>query len=90
MKVSKKYYRVNPSDIGFIRYIFEAHDGLAVISTLPEAKDTIVLRIAPGCEEDVLQIVSGLKLEVSMDEQDMKIDNVVMDDKKYIKIRYEY
>jgi len=71
VKVSKKYYRVNPSDIGYIRYIFEAHDGLAVISTMPEAKDTIVLRIAPGCEEDVLQIVSGLKLEVLMDEQDI-------------------
>ena len=76
MKVTKKYYRVKPSDIVFIRYILEAHDGLAVISTLPEAKDTIVLRIAPGCEEDVLKIVSGLKLEVSMEELNMDNDNI--------------
>lgn len=82
MKVTKKYYRVKPSDIVFIRYILEAHDGLAVISTLPEAKDTIVLRIAPGCEEDVLQIVSGLKNEISMEALDMDIDDIRMDDKK--------
>lgn len=74
MKVTKKYYRVKPSDIVFIRYILEAHDGLAVISTLPDAKDTIVLRIAPGCEEDVLQIVSGLKDEISMEELNMDND----------------
>ncbi len=33
MNVSRKYYRVNPRDICFIRYVFEAHDGLAVISS---------------------------------------------------------
>lgn len=82
MNVTKKYYRVKPSDIVFIRYILEAHDGLAVISTLPEAKDTIVLRIAPGCEEDVRQIVSGLKDEISMEELDMDIDGMRMDDQK--------
>ncbi len=75
MKVSKKYYRVNPRDICFIRYVFEAHDGLAVISTLPEAKDTIVLRIAPGNEEDVLAIVSGLKKELTMEELSMEMEN---------------
>lgn len=79
MKVTKKFYRVKPCDIGFIRYIFEAHDGLAVISTLPAAKDTIVLRIAPGCEEDVLQIVSGLKQEVVMEELNMEMDDMGMD-----------
>lgn len=71
MNVSKKYYRVNPRDICFIRYVFEAHDGLAVISTLSRERDTIVLRIAPGCEEEVAAVVDGLKMELIMDERIM-------------------
>ena len=74
MNVSRKYYRVNPRDICFIRYVFEAHDGLAVISTLSDARDTIVLRIAPGCEEEVEAVVNGLKRELSIDERNMDMN----------------
>lgn len=74
MNVSRKYYRVNPRDICFIRYVFEAHDGLAVISTLSDERDTIVLRIAPGCEEEVETVVNGLKRELSIDERNMGIN----------------
>jgi hypothetical protein len=72
LKEKKKYYRVNPADICFIRYVFEACDGLAVISTLPGEKDTIVVRIAPGCENDVAEIVMGLKKEAPMEERIME------------------
>ena len=74
LKTTAKFYRVNPKDICFIRYVFEAHDGLAVISTLSGKKDTIALRSAPGCEEDVLRIVSGLKQDLVMEEQILKMD----------------
>jgi len=71
VNVSRKYYRVNPRDICFIRYVFEAHDGLAVISTLSDERDTIVLRIAPGCEDEVETVLDGLKRELSIDERNM-------------------
>ena len=74
MNVSRKYYRVNPRDICFIRYVFEAHDGLAVISTLSDERDTIVLRIAPGCEDEVETVLDGLKRELSIDERNMDMN----------------
>ena len=34
----KRYYRVDRREIAFLRFIFEAYDGLAVLETLdPEA-----------------------------------------------------
>ncbi len=70
MNIQRRYYRVNPRDICFIRYTFEAHDGLAVVSTPPGSKDIIVLRIAPGCMDEVMAVVEGLKQELEMDETD--------------------
>lgn len=75
--IQKRYYRVNPRDICFIRYVFEAHDGLAVITTPSSSKDIIVLRIAPGCLDDVLKVVEGLKQELVMDE--LSTENVALD-----------
>ena len=33
-----------------IRFIFEAYEGLAVVTTLDPASGVIVLAVAPGCE----------------------------------------
>lgn len=55
-----KFYSINKSDIGFIKFIFEAHDGLAVVSTMKDEKDTIAIYIAPGCEEEADELVEHL------------------------------
>jgi hypothetical protein len=75
LKTTNAYYRVNPSDICFIRYVFEAHDGIAVITTLSTEKDTIAVRMAPGCEDEVRQVVSGLRGEnIMMEERTLETD----------------
>ena len=67
MKTTNIFYRVNPPDIFFIRYVFEALDGIAVITTLPADKQVIVIRVAPGCEEDVHDVIESLSKTVSME-----------------------
>lgn len=67
MKTTNIFYRVNPPDIFFIRYVFEALDGIAVITTLPTDKNVIVIRMAPGCEQEVRDVVESLSNTVSME-----------------------
>lgn len=44
--------------INMVRFIFEAYEGVAVVTTLDAANGVIALAIAPGCEE-VAQAVMG-------------------------------
>ena len=66
-KTVKQYYRVDRSQIAFMRFIFEAYDGIAVIETLDPAAGLIVLHIAPGCEPDVAFVLQDLKKDILME-----------------------
>ncbi len=63
----KRYYRVDRCKIAFLRFIFEAYDGLAVIETLNPKSGVIVFYIAPGCESDVNVILGDLKGDIMME-----------------------
>ena len=60
----KKRYRVDRREIAFIRFIIEAYDGLATVTTLDADTGLIEFHIAPGCEEQVEQILRDLKKEI--------------------------
>ena len=49
--------------IAFIKFIFEAYDGIVGMRTVNPAKGIIELRVAPGCEEQVERILQDLKKE---------------------------
>ena len=50
--------------IAFIKFIFEAYDGIAGMRTTNPIKGIIKLHIAPGCEEQVDRILQDLKKEI--------------------------
>jgi hypothetical protein len=66
MDTKNLYCKVNPKDICFIRYVFEACDGIAVVTTMDKTTDEIVIRIAPGCEDEVNDVIEGLKTEIGI------------------------
>ena len=59
-----RHYRVDRRQIAFIKFIFEAYDGIAGIRTINPSKGIIKLYIAPGCEEQVDRILQDLKKEI--------------------------
>ena len=63
----KRYYRIDRRHIAFLRFIFEAYDGLAIIETLDPAAGTLVFHIAPGCESDVDKILADLKKDILLE-----------------------
>ena len=64
MKTIERYYRVDRREIAFIKFIFEAYDGIAGIRTIDPAKGIIKLHIAPGCQDLVKQVLQDLKKEI--------------------------
>jgi len=60
----KRYYRVDRREIAFIKFIFEAYDGIAVLETLDPVAGIVVFHIAPGCERDAEAILQDLKKEI--------------------------
>ena len=67
MGIIKKYYNVDRKDIGFLKFIFEAYDGMAVVTTMNSDKDLIMLRIARGFEEDVEIILDDLRQRIRLE-----------------------
>ena len=66
-KSVKRYYRVDRREIAFLRFIFEAYDGIAIIETLNPESGLIVIYIAPGCEPDVDMILGDLKSDIMIE-----------------------
>ncbi|MCG8472022.1 MAG: DUF4911 domain-containing protein [Desulfobacterales bacterium] len=64
----ERYFKLRREDIVFVKYTFEALDNLAVMSTVNKERDLIVLRVAPGCEAEVDEVLGSLKESVSMAE----------------------
>jgi hypothetical protein len=53
-------YRVDRRAVGFIKFIFEAYDGIALLETIEPQTALIALHVAPGCEPDVAALVADL------------------------------
>ena len=63
----KQHYRVDRRKIAFIRFILEAYDGLAIVTTLDSETGLIEFQIAPGCVQDVETILQDLKRDIMME-----------------------
>ncbi len=67
MQTVRQYFRVERSQIAFMRFVFEAYDGIAVLETLDPDAGLIVLHVAPGCEPEVAAVLQDLKKDILME-----------------------
>lgn len=64
MNTISKSYLIDRKSVCFIKFIFEAYDGIAVVETIEPATAKIVLHIAPGCESDVENVLDELRKQI--------------------------
>ena len=67
LKTTTRIFRVNRKDIAFLKFIFEAYDGIAVLTTLDSGLGAVRLAIAPGCEKEVAAILADLQDDILME-----------------------
>ena len=63
METIIRCYRVDRRRIGFVKFILEAYDNVAVLSTLDARKGIVRIAIAPRCESLVDGIMQSLAAE---------------------------
>jgi len=68
MVSQKKYYRVNRREISFIKFIIEAYEGIAVLTTIDPELGIIVLLVPSGCGEDVDIVINDLKQQIMIED----------------------
>ena len=68
LETIKKFLRVDRREICFIKFILEAYDGIATMTTIDAHQGVVMLRIAPGCEGDVEAVFQGLKKDMLIED----------------------
>lgn len=68
LETLKKYLRIDRREISFLKFILEAYDGIATLTTIDPHQGIVLLRIAPGCEDEVETILKDLKRDIIIDD----------------------
>jgi hypothetical protein len=63
MQTTVRHYRVDRRQISFFKFILEAYDHMAVLTTVDPHQALVKVTVAPGCEKLVDDIIDGLKCE---------------------------
>jgi len=71
----KKYFRVDRREICFLKFILEAYDGIASLTTIDARQGIVLLRIAPGCENEVETILQDLKKDTLIQDEGLNLIN---------------
>ncbi len=64
----ERYFQINRRDIAYFRFILEAHEGLATLSTLDARKGAVGLTIADDFVDEVDSLLAALGKEIVMTE----------------------
>lgn len=60
---TRQLFRVDRKAVCYIKFIFEAYDGIAQVETIDPYGACIALHIAPGCEAEVDALLHDLRKE---------------------------
>jgi len=64
MQCRKKYVRVDKRQIGFMKFIFEAYDGIANLTTIDATLGVISINIPNGCDDIVDNLLKTLGRDI--------------------------
>ncbi len=67
MKTTKLLFKVERREINFIQSIIESYDGMAFVSTVDPSEGILELRISPGCETLILDLLESLRKRNGLD-----------------------
>jgi hypothetical protein len=67
LETIRKIIRVDRREICFIKFILEAYEGIATMTTIDARQGIVLLRIAPGCEKEVEAVLRDLGEDIMID-----------------------
>ncbi|MBK5100404.1 MAG: DUF4911 domain-containing protein [Desulfobacteraceae bacterium] len=67
MQTIRRVFRVNRNDINYLSSTIESYNGMAVVTTLDPYEAYIELRVSPGCDNLVCELLDSLRLEEGLE-----------------------
>jgi len=67
---TRRFFRVDRREISYLKFILEAYDGIAVLTTVDPVDGMVLLTVAPGCMADVRRVLAELAEEILIRELD--------------------
>jgi hypothetical protein len=67
LQTTTQYLRIDRRQIAYLKFIIEAYDGIAVLSTVDPVQGIVKLSIAPGCEAEVETVLLDLKKDIMIE-----------------------
>ncbi len=67
METIRKIIRIDRREICFIKFILEAYEGIATMTTIDARQGIVLLRIAPGCEKEVEALLRDLGEDIMIE-----------------------
>jgi len=64
LQTVRKKFRVDTSQISFLKFILEAYEGMAQLTTLDPGLGLVEIYVAPGCMKDFESIIMDLKKQM--------------------------
>ena len=80
LNTTGKLYFIEKKSVGFVKFIFEAYDGIAVVETIDRSTSLIKLHVAPGCEPDVDDLINELKKEILIEPAPSSVEHTTADE----------
>lgn len=71
LETTTKIFRIDRRDIAFLKFVLEAYEGIAVLTTLGRDSGTVRLTIAPGCEGEVTEVLNDLCATIRMEPREL-------------------
>ena len=54
-----RYLVMRPGEIHYLRFLLEAYEGMAMVTTVQPQLGLVRLSIAPGCEQDIESLLQS-------------------------------
>jgi hypothetical protein len=70
VKSVRRYYRIDRRQIAFLKFIIEAYDGIATLSTIDPRRGVVALDIPPGCASEVDTLLEELGRQMRIEVQE--------------------
>ena len=68
-------YQVDPYEIHYLKFILEAYEGLATLTTLDPKEGLIQLAVPPGCDRSLEVLMEALCQELELERISPKCEN---------------
>jgi hypothetical protein len=75
LETVRRMYRVDTSQISFLKFILEAYDGMAQLTTLNPGLGLVEIYVVAGCMKDFENIIMDLKKQMLIEVMEYPEEN---------------